>query len=250
MLICPKCNHQVPDDAKFCEFCGVRFLPVEEGESTAESQATTVLTSDMKTGFYADNYNPQQSAPQNSQPEPQQNFSQNSQSQPNYEAAGNNFAQPPVGQPGYGANQPITNQNMQYSQRPISPLKTDRSFIKTVLLSMITFGIYGLIVYGHVTEDVNLVCSKYDGRKSMNYYLLILIIAPLTMGIAVFVWFHNLCERIGNELNRRQIAYDFGAKDFWLWNVLGMFIIVGPFVFAHKFFTAVNKMNENYNLNG
>lgn len=271
MLICPKCNHQVPDDAKFCEFCGVRFLPTDEGEATAESQATTVLTSDMRNGIYSNNYSSQQGASQpqaqaqpqvHSQPQPQvqQNGFQPSQpnggfSQPQAPSQGfapsQNFAGAPAGQPGYGAPQPFVNQNAPYPQRPmLSQLRTDRSFIKTFLLSLITFGIYGLVAFGNISEDVNVVCSRYDGKKSMNYYLLVFIVGPLTFGIASIVWMHNICERIGTELNRRQVAYDFGAKDFWLWNVLGSLIIVGPFVFAHKFFTAVNKMNENYNLNG
>lgn len=39
-------------------------------------------------------------------------------------------------------------------------------------------------------------------------------------------------------------------KDFWLWNVLGALIIVGPFVYMHKLSTAMNKLAENYNVNG
>ena len=30
------------------------------------------------------------------------------------------------------------------------------------------------------------------------------------------------------------------AGDFWLWAMLGGFIIVGPFIFMHKFLHAVN----------
>lgn len=130
---------------------------------------------------------------------------------------------------------------------PVAQLKTDRSFIKTVLLSLVTFGIYAIICYGGITDDVNLVCSRYDNRKSMNYYLLFFLVGPITCGIASIVWNHNICDRIGNELKRRQIGYDFGAKDFWLWNVLGAVIIVGPFIFAHKFFTSVNMLNESFN---
>lgn len=140
--------------------------------------------------------------------------------------------------------------NASSAQQPVGPgrqLKTNRSFIKTLLLSVVTLGIYAIVTYGQITDDVNLVCSRYDGKKSMNYYLLIFIVTPLTCGIASIVWMHNICERIGNELSRRQIDYSFGAKDFWLWGVIGSLILVGPFVFAHKFFAAVNKMNESYN---
>ena len=160
-------------------------------------------------------------------------------------------AQQPTYQPPQAQYQP---QQAQYqpqqayqSQAPVAQLRTDRSFIKVFLLSLITFGIYGLVCFGNVTDDVNTVCSRYDGKKSMNYYLLVFIVAPITLEIAMIVWIHNICNRIGNELKRRQIPYDFSAKDFWLWGVLGTLIVVGPFIFAHKFFKAVNQMNESYN---
>lgn len=149
------------------------------------------------------------------------------------------------GQPIYG-NPPQIQINVN-NAAPYSMLNTNYSMIKIILLSAITFGIYGMITYGHMTDDVNLVCSRYDGKKTMNYYLLIFVIAPITFGIASIVWMHNLCARIGAELNRRQVDYRFGASDFWLWGVLGSFILVGPFIFTHKLCTAINRMNEHYN---
>lgn len=153
---------------------------------------------------------------------------------------------PQYGQPVYQTAPP---QAPAYQQPagPARQLKANRSFIKTLLLSLVTCGIYAIITYGKITDEVNLVCSRYDGKKSMNYYLLFFLIAPITCGIAAIVWMHNICNRIGNELNRRHIAYSFGAKDFWLWGVLGSLIAIGPLVFMHKFFKAVNLMNENYN---
>lgn len=202
MMICPKCNAQVEDNASFCPNCGVPFLT----QATGQSAETTVLTADM--------YPPYQSQPLE------------------------------VPQPNPSGQQKVP----QYAQNaPVAQLRTNRSFIKTFLLSIVTLGIYGLVCYGHITDEVNLVCSRYDGKKSMNYYLLFFLVGPITLEIATIIWMHNLCERIGNELKRRQLDYDFGAKDFWLWGVLGSLIIVGPFVFAHKFFRSVNKMNESFN---
>ena len=56
--------------------------------------------------------------------------------------------------------------------------------------------------------------------------------------------------RIGAELGRRGINYSFGASDYWLWNVVGSLIVVGPFIFFNKLFTAMNMLSENYNVNG
>ena len=136
------------------------------------------------------------------------------------------------------------------SNAPVGQLKTNKSLLKTILLSLVTFGIYGLVVMSSVSNDINVVASRYDDKKTMHYCLLTFVIGPITLGIAVIVWFHKLSNRIGDELKRRNIDYSLSASDYWLWNVLGSLIIVGPFIYLHKLFTAVNKMNEDYNLHG
>lgn len=134
--------------------------------------------------------------------------------------------------------------------RPVAQLKTNKGLLKYILLSLITFGIYGLVVMSSVSNSVNTAASRYDGKRTMHYCLLFFLVAPITMGIAYIVWYHKVSARIGNELSRRGIAYSFGAADFWLWNVLGSLIVVGPFVYIHKLFKATNLMCAHYNVNG
>lgn len=133
---------------------------------------------------------------------------------------------------------------------PVGQLKTDRGLIKTILLSIVTLGIYAIVVMSGVSNDINVVASRYDGKKTMHYCLLLFLVAPITFGIAAIVWSHKISNRIGDELKRRKIAYSFSATDFWLWNILGVLIVIGPFIYLHKMFTAVNKINEHYNVNG
>lgn len=133
---------------------------------------------------------------------------------------------------------------------PAIQLKTNKSLLKTILLSLITFGIYPLVVMSAVSTDINVVASRYDGKKTMHYCLLAFVVAPITLSIAGIVWSHKISNRIGAELARRQIPYNFSAADFWLWNVLGSLIVIGPFVYMHKLFKAVNLMNADYNQNG
>lgn len=133
---------------------------------------------------------------------------------------------------------------------PVGQLKTNKGLLKTILLSLITFGIYPLVVMSAVSNDINIVASRYDGKKTMHFCLLLFIVAPITLGIAAIVWYHKISNRIGAEVNRRGIAYHFSAADFWLWNVLGSLIIIGPFVYLHKMFKATNLMNAHYNVNG
>ena len=133
---------------------------------------------------------------------------------------------------------------------PAKKLKTNKGLLKALLLSIITFGIYPLVVMSSISSDINIVASRYDGKKTMHFCLLVFIIVPLTFGIAGIVWYHRISNRIGNELKRRGISYSFSAADFWLWNVIGSIIFIGPFVYLHKMFKAVNLMNAHYNING
>jgi hypothetical protein len=136
------------------------------------------------------------------------------------------------------------------SNSPLMQLKTNRGLLKFILLSLITFGIYGIVVMSSVSTDINLIAGKYDGKKTMHYCLVYFIFSWLTLGIVPLVWSHKISDRIGHELARRGIAYSFGAGTFWGWNILGSFIIVGPFIYIHKLLTAMNLLSENYNING
>lgn len=144
--------------------------------------------------------------------------------------------------------------NMQTGYRastaPVAQLKTNKGLLKYILLSLITFGIYSLVVMSSVSNDINIVASRYDGKRTMHYCLLFFLVGPITLGIAYIVWYHKISARIGRELKRRNIAYSFGASDYWLWNVICSIIIVGPFVYTHKLFKATNLICEHYNVNG
>lgn len=134
---------------------------------------------------------------------------------------------------------------------PAAQLKTNRGWLKTILLGIITLGIYPIVMYSGISSDINLIASRYDGRKTMHYCLLFFIFIPLTAGIAGIVWSHRICARIGNELARRGIAYSFGAGTFWGWNVLGALLFgVGPFIFLHKLCKAMNLLCADYNARG
>ena len=129
-------------------------------------------------------------------------------------------------------------------------LPTDRAMWKVILLSMVTFGIYGIIVYSKMSTEINIVATPHDGKNTMHYCLVFFLLGPITFGIFTIVWVHTFCARIQNELRLRGIDYDFGPSTFWLWGVLGSLIIVGPFIFSHKLFKSFNMMNEHFNAFG
>lgn len=133
---------------------------------------------------------------------------------------------------------------------PMAQLKTNRSLAKFILLSFITLGIYPLVVMSGISSDINTIASRYDGKKTMHFCLMSFIVAPLTLSIYALIWYHQISDRIGNELKRRGIPYNFGASDFWLWNILGSMILVGPFIYTAKLIKAMNLLAEDYNVRG
>ena len=84
----------------------------------------------------------------------------------------------------------------------------------------------------------------------MHFCLLIFIIAPITLGIGGLVWYHKMSNRVGDEARRRGIDSNFSASTFWLWNVLGSLIVVGPFVYIHKLSKTMNAVCADYNVKG
>ena len=129
-------------------------------------------------------------------------------------------------------------------------LPIHRSLSKMILFGLLTLGIYNIVIVTKISREINIVASPHDGRKTMNALWIIFLLCPLTGGLAAIFWINYLCERIGKELKRREIPYSFSEADFWLWNVLGALICVGPFVFVHKWMHAMNLMNADYNQKG
>ena len=61
---------------------------------------------------------------------------------------------------------------MEESVVPAIKLKTNRAMWKFILFSLITFGIYGLVVMSHVSTEINYIASKHDHRNTLHYCLM------------------------------------------------------------------------------
>ena len=168
--------------------------------------------------------------------------------QPVYQAPQPQYQpQQPQYQPARPAYQPV--QQKPAAQRPAFQLPTRRGLGKMFWLGLLTGGIYNTAVMSRIPEEMNMVASRYDGQRTQQYFWMP-VLASLTFGIYALVWIHKLCNRMGNELKRRNIDYKFSASTFWLWNVLGSLIVVGPFIYTHKMMKAMNLINRDYNEKG
>lgn len=225
MSFCTSCGSQIPDNAKFCINCGApapQAATMDRSIPKPEPAPQTNYVNDFRQQQY------QQPQPQYAYQQPQPQYQQPQYQQPQYQ------------QPQYGYQQ----------YAPASQLRTNRGLLKFILLSVITLGIYGLVVMSHISTDINVIATRYDGRKTMHYCLVFFIFSWLTLGIVPLIWSHRLCDRIGTELARRGIDYKFGAGTFWGWGFFGCLILVGPFIYGHKLFKSMNLLCADYNVRG
>ena len=132
---------------------------------------------------------------------------------------------------------------------PRIQLPVQRGLGKMFFLGLLTLGIYPVVIWSRIVTELNIAASRYDGKRTVSYFGACML-APVTLGIYAWVWMHNFCNRVGAELERRNIDYSFDASTFWLWGVLGSFILVGPFIFTHKLLKSMNLINEDFNLRG
>ncbi len=124
-------------------------------------------------------------------------------------------------------------------------MKNNRGLAKIILLSIITFGIYGIVFWYSLAEDLNILCP--NAKKTMNYILLAFIVGPFTLGIGYIVWYHKISNKMGVALKERGISYDMSAATFWIWEVLLSCIVIGPFVYIHKVCKAMNLLADDFN---
>lgn len=127
-------------------------------------------------------------------------------------------------------------------------LKSNRSLLKFILLSIITFGIYTLIFYSKLGSDLNKIATKYDGKITWNY-VLVSILSIFTLGIPNLIWYYSLGARLENELKRRNLEICICKSDFWIWYFLGSIIIIGPYIYIYKIIKSINLIVDHYNNN-
>lgn len=144
----------------------------------------------------------------------------------------------------------IETANRPQPDRNVYKLKDNYHLLTCILLSIITFGIYGIYLYACFGHHINTIASRYDGKKTMSYWLLFFIVGPITLGIGYLVWNHRFCGRVQRELQRRGLSVCLTPGSFWLWGVLGAVIVIGPLVYLWKILRAINLLAKSYNQAG
>lgn len=128
--------------------------------------------------------------------------------------------------------------------------KEDRSFLMLILLSIVTCGIYGIIFYWNLFQDINVVCrpkENDDSQQSPNY-LIAFLLSIITCGIYFYYWYYkqgNRMQRVGHEYG---IVIEENGTTYLLWALLGTLLFgIGPLVVMYLIIKNVNRLSVCFN---
>ncbi len=126
------------------------------------------------------------------------------------------------------------------------PLKTDRSLLIMVLLSIVTCGIYFYIFLYMLIKDVDTACQG-DGQSTPDFWIFLLL-SVVTCGIYSFIWYYKLGNRLCDNCARYGNPVPENGTTVLLWMLLGQFVcMVGPFIAWHIIITNTNVVCAGYN---
>ena len=123
------------------------------------------------------------------------------------------------------------NQNTGYSQpTPVNsssnmngrPTVQNRNIVTCILLSIVTCGIYGIIWYINLVNDVNTVCQDEKSNQSGGMVFLLTLI---TCGIYGIIFFYNAGKRLANAGSKHQVTIADNSTIYLILSIIGLQII-------------------------
>ena len=271
-MFCSNCGAKIEDNASFCPNCGnstnaqdkgfvsnldatVQKVESQLGDATADiaahaSNAFNNLERDLNgavkevaddIGIKTNNPTPQPGIT----PPPLNNAT------PNYNNSG---AVPPYAG---GATPPPYNNNFAYNNNGfgnnIPPvrrggimLKTDRSLLVYILLSIVTCGIYSYYFIYKLAQDLNIACDG-DGETTSGL-LMFIVLSIVTCGIYSWIWFYKVGNRLASNAPRYGMNFTENGTTVLLWMLFGSMLCgIGPFIAMNIIIKNTNSICAAYN---
>lgn len=125
-------------------------------------------------------------------------------------------------------------------QRPEPSNMKEQSFLKVLLLTSITGGIYMLYYWHCFARDINVICEG-DGKKSPGY-LKVLLLSLVTFGVYGIYWEYQQAQRLYEASDGYGASVTEKGSTILLWRTVGAFLFgLGPVV-------GLYLINKNRNL--
>ncbi|MBQ7534287.1 MAG: DUF4234 domain-containing protein [Stomatobaculum sp.] len=127
------------------------------------------------------------------------------------------------------------------------PLRTDRSFLKYLLFTFLTCGLYGHYYLYYLAQDMNQVLES-DGRSRLGSLGEFIGYSLLSGGVYGSCWYFTLANRMKINAPRYGLQIDDDGTSILLWSTIGTLLcFIGPFVAVYKIMNNANRLCEAYN---
>lgn len=109
-----------------------------------------------------------------------------------------------------------------------------------ILLNIVTCGIYSIITFCAMGEEIERVC--YGDGKKQPQYIIAWLLGMVTLGIYPVVWFYTAMNRLQDNAYRygESVRPQYSGSSFLLWWFLGAFIGIGPIIAMCNFISDLN----------
>lgn len=120
-----------------------------------------------------------------------------------------------------------------------------RDFVKYVVLTIVTCGLYSIFFWATYIPDINRSCDG-DGDHSTEY-LIVFLLNIITCGIYSYVWVYQLGNRIYRNGPRYGLNFSETGTTILLFTFLGNLIGIGGFIGAYFIIKNGNYIFDQYN---
>ncbi len=121
-----------------------------------------------------------------------------------------------------------------------------RDFVKMLILTIVTFGIYGIYFWYCYTEDLN-KAGAGDGQESPNYIIVILL-GIVTCGIYLFWWYYKQGNRLQAIGAKHGLNIQENGTTVLMWMIFGSLLCgIGSYVAMYIMIKNMNAVAVQYN---
>ena len=114
-------------------------------------------------------------------------------------------------------------------------------------IGFVDFFTAGTFLLAYMPLGLQAELDEILGRRTQRYWIAYLLGIP-TLFVYTLVWMANISE----ELKAKALALGLEGKhtSFWHmfgWNVFGILVLVGPMIATQRFFTTLNRVEQELN---
>ena len=122
---------------------------------------------------------------------------------------------------------------------------TNRTFWRTVLLTVVTVGIYPIYLVENIAADTNISCSR-DGKRTWGAFP-VFTLGVLTLGIFPIIWHCQTICRYRDYCEKNNEECRISVKFYLMWTLLGALTVVGPLIAIARFISAYTQSCRIFN---